>query len=92
MSPVIGHVGKTNKSKALDIGGGLYVNRHGYDKNGNHCVWVSQGANRAKKIQTNGNTPSVHASIRADGEITKQGAAEIKDYYQRYCTPRRRRR
>lgn len=87
----VGHVGKDGGkggSKALDIGDGYYVHSHGNDANGNHSVWVSKGANRARKIQTNGNLPSVHSEVgRGDKgklTITKKGAEEIKDYHRKY--------
>lgn len=88
MTEVLGRVYKTNR-KSLDIGEGFRVLRHGMDANGNHCVWVSKGAERARKIQTNGNLPTVHSSLKGDGAITTQGADEIKDYYRRFMQRRR---
>ena len=86
-SDVIGEVGKSS-GKSLDIGDGYYVHSHGNDANGNHSVWVSKGANRARKIQTNGNLPSVHSEVGKGDKgkliITKKGAEEIKDYHRKY--------
>lgn len=84
----IGSVGKT-AGKPLDIGGGLYVHRHGNDANGNHSVWVSKGSGAARKIQTNGNLPSIH-SARGSGKkrgelpISRKGADEIAEYHSKH--------
>ena len=75
---VIGTVGKTDNGKGVDIGNGLTVTRHGMDANGNHSVWVKSGDGRSRKIQTNGNLPSVHSG---GGEITLAGAKEIRAYH-----------
>lgn len=82
---VLGQAPKSASGKAVDIGGGFAVHRHGLDTNGNHSVWVSQGGSKAKKIQTNGNIPTVHREARSDGTITQAGADEIKDHFNKYC-------
>ena len=81
---VLGQAPKSASGKAVDIGGGFAVHRHGMDTNGNHSVWVSQGGSKAKKIQTNGNTPTVHREARSDGTITQAGADEIKSHFTKY--------
>lgn len=80
----LGKAPKSTSGKGVDIGDGFTVHRHGLDANGNHSVWVSQGGGRAKKIQTNGNVPTVHREARSDGTISQAGAKEIKDYYNSY--------
>lgn len=72
------------ESKSLDIGDGFYIIKTGLDVNGNSCVWVARGSNRAKKIQTNGNTPAAHG-VSAE-EIVNNPVAiqQIKDYYTKY--------
>ena len=77
---------RSSRGKALDIGDGFRVTRQGMDENGNYSVWVSYRQGRAKKIQTNGNLPSVHNPREGRGVITVKGAAEIKDYYRAYCS------
>ena len=64
-----------------DIGNGLYLHRHGFDTNGNHSVWVSKGSERAKKIQTNQNLPTVHSTRP---ELTEKGAQEIHEHANKY--------
>lgn len=82
---VLGQAPKSASGKAVDIGGGFAVHRHGLDTNGNHSVWVSQGGSKPKKIQTNGNTPTLHHEIRSEGNITQAGANEIKEHFNKFC-------
>lgn len=77
----------SEKDEAVDIGKGYYVTKIGKDKNGNKCVYVAKGSNKAKAIQTNGNCPTVHSdatkpswfSDSSDPDV-KKGISEIMDY------------
>jgi hypothetical protein len=42
---------KTAKIPYVEIAPGIYVNRVGFDVNGNWSYWVSHGSNKSKKIQ-----------------------------------------
>jgi len=66
---------KTGSGADFHIGNNVWVHRHGMDENGNHSVWVSKGPNeRARKIQTNSNVPSMHGT---GGHISHEAAKEI---------------
>jgi len=80
LSPRRGEVLK----EPLDIGDSFYIHKTGMDANGNYSVWVSLGANPAKKIQTNGNTPAAHQKKSAEIASNEQAKREIKDYYNKY--------
>ena len=77
----------SEKEDSVDIGKGYYVTKIGKDKNGNKCVYVAKGSNKAKAIQTNGNCPTVHSdatkpswfSDSTDPDV-KKGIAEIMEY------------
>lgn len=68
----------------IDIGDGFYLTRAGMDTMGNYSVWVSLGANQAKKIQTNGNTPAAHHKRVEDIAADETAKQQIKDYYNTY--------
>jgi hypothetical protein len=80
----IGKVARSSGGKTLDLGDGYKAHRHGNDANGNHCVWVSHNGSGAKKIQTNGNCPTVSRETKSSGEISAAGAKELKDYHSKY--------
>ena len=75
------HTMQKSYKEPYDIGEGLYLHRHGFDTNGNHSVWVSQGSERTKKIQTNQNLPTVHSTRP---ELTEKGMQEIHEYAKKY--------
>lgn len=78
---VLGKMPKSHqKGKEMDIGGGRYLHRHGYDANGNQSVWIAQGSGRARKIQMH-NTPTIQKTMP---ELTQAGADEIHDYADKY--------
>jgi hypothetical protein len=68
----------------VDIGDGFYIHKTGLDVNGNSCVWVSKGANKPKRIQTNGNTPSAHQKKAEEIAANEEAKQQIKDYYTRF--------
>jgi hypothetical protein len=70
--------------RPVDIGDGFYIIATGMDLNGNFAVWVSKGASRAKKIQTNGNIPAAHQKKAEEIAVDEKAKAEIKDYYNKY--------
>lgn len=83
---------KESKLKSVDIGDGYYVKKVGNDTNGNSSVWVSKGANKAKKIQMNGvvkdksNVMTDKLKYFENNKNTKvkKSIKEIKDYYKKY--------
>jgi hypothetical protein len=85
------------KPKPVDIGDSLYVHKVGYDTNGNSSVWVSKGANRAKKIQMGGVVYNKNDIMRdklkyfedmSDSGV-KRSVKEIKDYFKSYLASSR---
>lgn len=73
------------------IGDGFYIHKVGYDVNGNWSIWVSKGANRAKKIQTNGNAPTAHEQSKRGktlkertDTLSDKAKDELKDFYRKY--------
>ena len=71
----------TVSKKSIDIGEGRYVHKHGRDTNGNHSVWVSQGAGKPQKIQSVQNLPTVHSTRP---ELTQAGVDEIHNYADKF--------
>jgi len=71
----------TVSKKSIDIGEGRYVHKHGRDTNGNHSVWVSQGAGTPQKIQSVQNLPTVHSTRP---ELTQAGVDEIHNYADKF--------
>lgn len=73
---------------AVEIGDSLYLNRVGMDDNGNKSIWISKGANKPKKIQTNQNLPVTHNKLKPGKdwqvEIPSDVKDEIKAYYKKH--------
>ena len=80
--------GAARRRGPVDIGDGFYVHHAGYDSNGNWSVWVSKGANRAHKIQTNQNAPTAHDHTRSEGieNLPDKAKEELKDYFRKFIS------
>jgi len=70
----------------LDIGKGkkgyYYLEKVGYDANGNWSYMVARGANKPKKIQHQGDWGTKFT--KDDKEISQELAKKIIDYYEEY--------
>lgn len=73
---------KRPKSPA-DMGDGYYLHRTGMDANGNHSAWVSKGANRAKKVQTNNvHLQAVHGKDVEDIMSSPEAIKQLKAHFE----------
>ncbi len=82
--PVTNYPEDTQHAEPVHIGDGYHFHRRGMDENGNHSIWVSKGANRAKKIQTNGNLPKYHKSKQLDNDTIAEILAYLKSSETQY--------